>query len=42
MSLADLAPLLRSDAGLTHAFGDQQAVVAVGESAFQKSSTCRS
>jgi transcription-repair coupling factor (superfamily II helicase) len=32
-SLADLAPLLRSDAGLTHAFGDQQAVVAVGESA---------
>jgi transcription-repair coupling factor (superfamily II helicase) len=33
MSLADLAPLLRSDAGLTHAFGDQQAVVAVGESA---------
>ena len=33
MSLADLAPLLRSDAGLTHAFGDQQAVVAVGEAA---------
>ncbi|CAB4550065.1 MAG: transcription-repair coupling factor [Actinobacteria bacterium] len=33
MSLAELPPLLRSDPGLTHAFGDPQALVAVPESA---------
>jgi transcription-repair coupling factor (superfamily II helicase) len=33
MSLADLAPLLRADPGLTHAFGDPQAHLAVPEAA---------
>jgi transcription-repair coupling factor (superfamily II helicase) len=33
MSLADLPPLLRSTPGLTHAFGDPQALVAVPEAA---------
>ncbi|MFN8022199.1 MAG: transcription-repair coupling factor [Acidimicrobiales bacterium] len=33
MSLADLPPLLRSEPGLTHAFGDPQALVAVPEAA---------
>lgn len=33
MSLADLAPLLRADSGLTHAFGDPQAHLAVPEAA---------
>ena len=33
MSLADLPPLLRAEPGLTHAFGDPQALVAVPEAA---------
>ncbi|MCX6522675.1 MAG: transcription-repair coupling factor [Actinobacteria bacterium] len=33
MSLAELPPLLRADPGLTHAFGDPYALVAVPESA---------
>jgi transcription-repair coupling factor (superfamily II helicase) len=33
MSLVDLPPLLRSDPGLTHAFGDPHALVAVPEAA---------
>ena len=33
MSLADLPSLLRAEPGLTHAFGDPQAVVAVSEAA---------
>ena len=33
MSLVDLPPLLRAEPGLTHAFGDPQALVAVSEAA---------